>query len=150
MCHPDLPAGSSESAIAGEEVAIPVDGGPMPAYRAKAPGRAPRGSVVIVGEIYGARTPLYEHVARLRAPLLGFWGNHDERVGIANVQVFAAALAAQGVSFEHTVYPGLDHGFLRSGFDPVRPGTKTLRLRGSERSPTSMSTYEADVSHPSS
>jgi len=63
-----------------------------------------------------------DHVDRIRGPVLGFWGDQDERVGIANVEAFARALEERGADFEYTVYPGLDHGFLQSGFDPGAPG----------------------------
>jgi carboxymethylenebutenolidase len=239
MCHPDAPQGArSDSEVSGEEAAIPVDGEAMPAYIAKAEVSVDRGSVIIVGDIHGARTPFYEHLARLLAehgfqaivpefffrlgpleertqeavfarrallderralldldaavswtrtrsgsgnrigtlgfclggffvldlaamrddlatvcyygfpagapgapsddakraprpldevdgingPLLGFWGDRDERVGIANVEEFSRALQERGVSFEHTVYPGLDHGFLQTAFEPGAPG----------------------------
>jgi carboxymethylenebutenolidase len=239
MCHPDAPSATSGPEIVGEETTIPGDGESMPAYLARGEGTADRGSVVVVGDIYGARTPFYEHLARLLAeqgfdaivpeyffrvgpltertqeaalapkarlderralldldaaiswarartdhaadrigtlgfslggtfvldlaamrddvatvccyefpagapgppgdpartapkpldevermqgPLLGFWGGRDERVGIANVHELARALEQQRISFGHTIYPGLDHGFLQSGFDPEAPG----------------------------
>jgi dienelactone hydrolase len=66
MCHRDAPGvtGSGPTSV-GEEATIPLeDGAAMPAYLVRAPGSASRGSVVIVGDIYGARTPFYEHLAR--------------------------------------------------------------------------------------
>lgn len=68
-----------------------------------------------------APKPLDE-VDRIHGPLLGHWGDQDERVGIPNVEAFARALEQRGVDFEHTVYPGLDHGFLQVGFDEGAPG----------------------------
>jgi dienelactone hydrolase len=39
-----------------------------------------------------------------------------------NVNRLASALGARGVEFEHTVYPGLNHGFMAdSGLDPEHP-----------------------------
>ena len=58
----------------------------------------------------------------MTGPILGFWGDHDERVGIENVEALAAALAARRIDFEHTIYPELGHGFLTSGFEPGAPG----------------------------
>ncbi|TMD53523.1 MAG: dienelactone hydrolase family protein [Chloroflexi bacterium] len=56
---------------------------------------------------------------RIHGPLLGFWGDQDTGVGMENVERLATALRARGVDFEHTVYPGLGHGFLAaSGLDP--------------------------------
>jgi carboxymethylenebutenolidase len=65
-----------------------------------------------------APTPL-DLADRINGPVLGFWGDQDERVGVENVRRLAAELAARGVAFEHAVYPGLGHGFLAAvGFDP--------------------------------
>src|SRR5262245_52690957 len=65
MCHPDAPQNPGP-AIPGEETTITVaDGQSMPAHLVRAPGSSPRGSVVIVGDIHGARTPFYEHLAGL-------------------------------------------------------------------------------------
>ena len=56
---------------------------------------------------------------RLQGPILGFWGDGDTNVGMDNVAKLAAALGGRGANFEHTVYPGLGHGFLgASRFDP--------------------------------
>jgi dienelactone hydrolase len=240
MCHPDLPQGATaESETSGEEVTIPLGKDAMHAYFAPAAGGDARGAVIVVGDIHGARTPFYEHVARrlaehgfdavvpefffrvgpleertqeavfgrrarlderqalldldatvswartlrpeedqfvgtlgfclggsfvlglaamredlatvcyygfpagapgapedparraprpldevdrIQGPLLCFWGDRDERVGVKNVEEFTRALEEHGVTFEHTVYPGLDHGFLQSGFEPEAPG----------------------------
>lgn len=63
-----------------------------------------------------------DQVDHMTGPILGFWGDRDERVGMSNVAAFAAALAERQVDFDHTVYPGLDHGFLASSFEPGAPG----------------------------
>src|SRR5262249_50558043 len=55
-----------------------------------------------------APRPLDE-VDRIHGPLLGFWGDRDERVGIDNVTAFARALEDRDLNFEYTIYPGLDH-----------------------------------------
>jgi dienelactone hydrolase len=68
-----------------------------------------------------APRPLDE-IERMHGPILAFWGDRDERVGLSNVEELARAMTARGISFEHTVYSGLDHGFLQSGFDPDAPG----------------------------
>src|SRR5262249_29865721 len=65
----------------------------------------------------GAPRPLDE-VDRMTGPILGFWGERDERVQMDDVGALAAALAARGTEFEHTVYPDVGHGFLASGFEP--------------------------------
>jgi carboxymethylenebutenolidase len=74
----------------------------------------------------GMPRPLDE-VDRMRGPILGFWGDRDERVGPSNVAALAAALAERGVDFEHTMYEGLDHGFLAAGFEPGASGHAQAR-----------------------
>jgi carboxymethylenebutenolidase len=49
----------------------------------------------------------------MRGPMIGFWGDQDEGVGMDNVARFAEAMRAHGGEFEHHVYPGAGHGFLR-------------------------------------
>jgi carboxymethylenebutenolidase len=68
-----------------------------------------------------AATPL-EQVDRMQGPILGFWGELDERVGIPNVEQLAQRLHERSVDFEHVIYPGLDHGFLQAGFEPDAEG----------------------------
>ena len=56
---------------------------------------------------------------KMSGPILGFWGDQDAGVGMDNVAKLAAALDARGVEFEHTVFPGLGHGFMAaSQLDP--------------------------------
>ena len=56
---------------------------------------------------------------KMQGPILGFWGDQDAGVGMDNVEKLAAALAGRGGAFEHTVYPGLGHGFMaQSQLDP--------------------------------
>jgi len=58
-------------------------------------------------------------VDRINGPIIGFWGDQDESVGMEDVRRLADELGARGVEFGHTVYPGLGHGFLGAvGFDP--------------------------------
>jgi carboxymethylenebutenolidase len=73
-----------------------------------------------------APKPLDE-VDRIGGPLLGFWGDRDERVGVANVELFAQQLNERGADFEHVVYPGLDHGFLQACFEPGAEGHEHAR-----------------------
>jgi carboxymethylenebutenolidase len=59
-----------------------------------------------------ALPPPLEVLDDIKGPLLGFWGDQDHGVGMDNVESLASGLRQRGVSFEHTVYPGLGHGFL--------------------------------------
>ena len=56
---------------------------------------------------------------KMSGPMLGFWGEQDAAVGIDNVFKLADSLQARGVEFDHTIYPGVGHGFLAaSKLDP--------------------------------
>jgi dienelactone hydrolase len=58
----------------------------------------------------------------MTGPILGFWGDQDPGVKMADVATFAAALERRGVAFDHTIYPGLGHAFMaQSGLDPNHP-----------------------------
>jgi carboxymethylenebutenolidase len=62
-------------------------------------------------------------IDRINGPVLGFWGNQDANVGMDNVAQLAEGLQVRGVDFEHTVYPGLGHGFMSaSGLEPGNQG----------------------------
>jgi carboxymethylenebutenolidase len=71
----------------------------------------------------GAPAPLDEALKNhMHGPILGFWGDQDHGVNMADVGTFAAELERRGVAFEHTIYPGLGHAFMaQSGLDPNHP-----------------------------
>jgi carboxymethylenebutenolidase len=59
-----------------------------------------------------------ELAGRMTGPILGFWGDQDEGVGMENVAELARRMAEHGVDYQQKVYPGLGHGFLsRTEFD---------------------------------
>jgi carboxymethylenebutenolidase len=65
-----------------------------------------------------APAPL-EVVDQISGPILAFWGDQDQAAGMQNVATLAGALEDRGVDFQHTIYPGLTHGFMAaSGLDP--------------------------------
>lgn len=67
----------------------------------------------------GAPTAPLDQVDEMTGPIIGFWGDQDAGVGIDNVEKLAAALQERNVDFQHTIYPGLGHGFLAaSKLDP--------------------------------
>lgn len=76
----------------------------------------------VAGELHGsekaAPAPLDE-VDRMNGPILGFWGDQDHGVNMADVGTFATELVRREVAFEYTIYPGLGHGFMaQSALDP--------------------------------
>jgi carboxymethylenebutenolidase len=65
------------------------------------------GSVVFYGT-----SPAEPLLAQVGAPVLGLYGEDDARVN-ATIAPAQAALHARGAAFEHEIYPGAGHGFLR-------------------------------------
>lgn len=51
---------------------------------------------------------------RIQAPVLGIYGENDERIN-ASLPTVVAAMQADGKTFNHEVYPGTGHGFLKPG-----------------------------------
>jgi carboxymethylenebutenolidase len=66
-------------------------------------------------------------VDRLRGPVLAFWGDQDEAVGVAHARDYAQRAAAAHPAFEHELVAGLGHGFLGAADldDPSDPGGAT-------------------------
>ena len=77
-----------------------------------------------VGRPGPASAPVPLEVAdRMSGPILGFWGDQDEAVGMDNVEKLAAALRERDVDFQYTIYPGVGHGFMaRSGLEEGKEG----------------------------
>jgi carboxymethylenebutenolidase len=53
-------------------------------------------------------------MARIRAPILGIYGENDERI-TGSLPEVAAAMQADGKTFTYEVYPETGHGFLHPG-----------------------------------
>jgi len=62
--------------------------------------------------VYYGVSPLTTDLASVRAPVLGLYGGNDARVD-ATVPPADSALRALGRTYEHIIYPGAGHGFLR-------------------------------------
>ena len=60
---------------------------------------------------YGTSPPTTDLVS-VRAPVLGLYGGNDARVD-ATIPPADSALRALGRTYEHSIYPGAGHGFLR-------------------------------------
>lgn len=68
---------------------------------------------------FGAPTAPLQQLDSIKGPIIGFWGDQDTGVGIDNVEKLASGLKERGVDFQHTIYPGLGHGFMAaSQLDP--------------------------------
>lgn len=68
--------------------------------------------------VYYGVSPATAKLDSVRAPVLGLYGGNDARVD-ATIPPADSALRALGRTYEHTIYPGAGHGFLRqqSGMD---------------------------------
>jgi len=80
-------------------------GGISFAHAAHAPGLG--ASVVYYGV-----SPSREALSNVRAPVLGLYGDNDARVN-ATIAPADSALHALGRTYQHQVFPGAGHGFLR-------------------------------------
>ena len=74
---------------------------------------------------------------RIKAPVLGVYGENDERID-ATLPDIAAKMQSAGKTFTYEVYPGTGHGFMkpgRQGSDgpqPERAWTRILRVLSRE------------------
>ncbi len=67
MCHPDAPEARTPAAERGEVTIDLDDGLAIDAFLAYPTSGTARASVLVIGDIWGARTPFYEHLAGLLA-----------------------------------------------------------------------------------
>jgi carboxymethylenebutenolidase len=67
-------------------------------------------------------------VTTITAPVYGFYGGNDARIG-ATIPATVAAMKAANKKYEPVTYDGAGHGFMRAGEDPTNtvPGNKTAR-----------------------
>ena len=63
---------------------------------------------------YGRFEHTKEDLKRITAPVYGFYGGTDERIN-ATLPGTEATMKELGKTFEHVVYEGADHGFMRRG-----------------------------------
>lgn len=66
---------------------------------------------------YGSGPSAEAELARVQAPVYGFYGGNDARVN-ATLPVTAEAMKKLGKHFEPVIYDGAGHGFLRAGEAP--------------------------------
>ncbi len=62
--------------------------------------------------VYYGSSPAVDRLTGVRAPVLGLYGENDARVN-ATIPPTDSAMRALGKPFEHVVFPGAGHGFLR-------------------------------------
>lgn len=66
---------------------------------------------------YGTAPKESSDLARIQAPVYGFYGGADERVN-ATIPATEEAMKRLGKSYETEIYPGAGHAFMRRGDDP--------------------------------
>jgi carboxymethylenebutenolidase len=66
---------------------------------------------------YGTGPDSAEAVARIRAPVFGFYGGNDARVN-ATIPKSEELMKAAGKVYEPVIYEGAGHGFMRMGEEP--------------------------------
>ena len=77
--------------------------------------------------VYYGTSPAADALAQVRAPVLGLYGENDARVN-ATIPPADSVMRALGKTFEHEIYPGAGHGFLRQ-----QDGQNGANLQASQR-----------------
>jgi carboxymethylenebutenolidase len=67
---------------------------------------------------YGSGPENAAEIAKISAPILGFYGENDARIN-ATIPKSEELMKAAGKKFEPVIYPGAGHGFMRAGEDPA-------------------------------
>ncbi len=67
---------------------------------------------------YGTGPDSKDAIARIKAPVYGFYGGDDARVN-ATIPTSAALMKEAGKTYEPVTYEGAGHGFMRSGEEPT-------------------------------
>lgn len=67
---------------------------------------------------YGTAPDSADALARIKAPVYGFYGGSDARVD-ATIPKTEEMMKAAGKSYQPTTYEGAGHGFMRAGEDPA-------------------------------
>ena len=77
---------------------------------------------------YGNGPDERAEVARIKAPVYGFYGGNDARVN-ATIPKTAELMKAERKTFEPVIYEGAGHGFMRAGEDPsdTNPANRKAR-----------------------
>jgi carboxymethylenebutenolidase len=72
--------------------------------------------------------PAKDTMARIKAPVYGFYGGNDARIN-STIPETTEAMKAAGKAYEPATYDGAGHGFMRAGETPddTNPANKTAR-----------------------
>jgi carboxymethylenebutenolidase len=82
---------------------------------------------------YGAGPESEREIARITAPVYGFYAGNDSRIG-ATIPKTAEQMKKAGKVYEPVTYENAGHGFMRAGEQPgAEPGNKTAREQAWKR-----------------
>jgi carboxymethylenebutenolidase len=86
-----------------------------------------RGDLSAAFVFYGP-PPAKDAMARIKAPVYGFYGGNDARIN-ATIPETVEAMKAAGKTYDPVTYDGAGHGFMRAGETPddANPANKTAR-----------------------
>lgn len=68
--------------------------------------------------VFYGTPPAKEAIARIQAPVYGFYGGNDARVN-ATIPDATEQMKAAGKTYEPAIYDGAGHGFMQQGEDPA-------------------------------
>jgi carboxymethylenebutenolidase len=92
--------------------------------------RAPAGLAASV--VYYGTSPAPADLASVRVPVLGLYADNDQRVN-STIAPADSAMRAMGKSFEHHLYAGAGHGFLRAQNTSTNPAAAAANLAATEQ-----------------
>lgn len=77
---------------------------------------------------YGNGPETKEEIARIKAPVYGFYGGNDARVN-ATIPKTAELMKEAGKKYDPVTYEGAGHGFMRAGEDPSDTNAANKKAR---------------------
>ena len=77
---------------------------------------------------YGTGPDKEEDIARVKAPVYGFYRGNDERVN-ATIPKSRESMTKAGKTYEPMTYEGAGHGFMRAGEDPANTSEANKKAR---------------------
>lgn len=77
---------------------------------------------------YGSGPDNPEAIAKIKAPVYGFYGGADARVN-ATIPKSEELMKAAGKKYEPVIYEGAGHGFMRAGEDPANTNEANKKAR---------------------
>jgi carboxymethylenebutenolidase len=77
---------------------------------------------------YGTGPTAPEAIAKIKAPVYGFYAGNDARVG-ATIPATTELMKAAGKTYEPVTYEGAGHGFMRAGDAPAPPAEAEAKAR---------------------